>query len=78
MAEGGQMPFPGRDLEEENKALRAEIERLRKVLTSNGLTSASALTHRHNSDLRGVFLVRDSGPASRLFCGIPAGARRGT
>jgi len=36
---------------EENKALRAEIERLRKVLASNGLTSASALTHRHNSDL---------------------------
>jgi len=51
MAEGEQMPFPGRDLEGENKALRAEIERLRKVLASNGLTSASALTHRHNSDL---------------------------
>jgi hypothetical protein len=51
MAEGGQMSFPGRDLEEENKALRAEIERLRKVLASNGLISASALTHRHNSDL---------------------------
>ena len=48
------MPFPGRDLEEENKALRAEIERLRKVLASNGLTSASALTNRHNSDLRVV------------------------
>jgi hypothetical protein len=45
------MPFPGRDLEEENKALRAEIECLRKVLASNGLTSASAITHRHNSDL---------------------------
>ncbi len=42
MAEGGQMPFPGRDLEEENKALRAEIERLRKVLASNGLTSVDA------------------------------------
>jgi regulator of replication initiation timing len=54
MAEGGQMPFPGRDLEEENKALRAEIERLRKVLASNGLTSASALTHGHNSDLPAV------------------------
>ena len=51
MAEGGQMPFPGRDLKEEHKALRAEIEPLRKVLASNGLTSASALTHRHNSDL---------------------------
>ena len=51
MAEGGQMPFPGRDLEEENKALRVEIERLRKILASNGLTSSSALTHRHNSDL---------------------------
>ncbi len=48
------MPFPGRDLEEENKALRAEIELLRKVLASNGLTSASALTHRHNSDLPAV------------------------
>ena len=45
------MPFPGRDLEEENKALRAEIERQRKVLASNGLTSASALAHRHKSDL---------------------------
>jgi len=45
MAEGGQMPFPGRDPEEENKALRAEIKRLRKILASNGLTSASALTH---------------------------------
>jgi hypothetical protein len=54
MAEGGQMPFPGRDLKEENKALRAEIERLRKVLASNGLTSASALAHRHNSDLPAV------------------------
>jgi len=42
MAEGGQMPFPGRDLEEENKALRAEIERLRKVLASNDLTSVDA------------------------------------
>lgn len=51
MAEGGKVTFPGRDLEEENKALRAEIERLRKVLASNGLTSASALTHPHNSDL---------------------------
>jgi hypothetical protein len=51
MAEGWQMPLPGRDPEEENKALRAEIKRLRKVLASNGLTSASALTHRHNSDL---------------------------
>lgn len=39
--EGVQMPFSGRDLEEENKALRAEIERLRKVLAANGLTSAS-------------------------------------
>ena len=48
------MSFPGRDLEEENKALRAEIERLRKVLASNGLTSASALTHPHNSDLPAV------------------------
>jgi hypothetical protein len=54
MAEGGQRPFPGRDLEEENKALRAEIEHLRKILASNGLTSASALTHRHNSDLPAV------------------------
>ena len=36
MAEGGQMPFPGRALEEENKALRAKIESLRKVLASNG------------------------------------------
>ena len=43
MAEGGQISFPGRDLEEENKALRAEIERLRRILASNGLTSASAL-----------------------------------
>src|SRR5208282_3574328 len=34
--------------------LRAEIERLRKILASNGLTSASALTHRHNSDLPAV------------------------
>jgi len=54
MAEGGQMPFPGRDPEEDNKALRAEIERLRKVLASNGSTSASQLTHRHNSDLPAV------------------------
>jgi superfamily II DNA or RNA helicase len=54
MAEGGQMPFPGRDLEEENKALREEIQRLRKILAANGLTSASALTNRHNSDLRVV------------------------
>jgi hypothetical protein len=54
MAEGGWIPFPGRDPEEENKALRAEIERLRKILASNGLTSASALTHRHNSDLPAV------------------------
>jgi hypothetical protein len=43
--------FPKRDLEEENKAIRAEIECLRKVLASNGLTSASALTCPHNSDL---------------------------
>lgn len=54
MAEGGRMPFPGRDLEEENKALRTEIELLRKVLASNGLISASVLTHRHNSDLPAV------------------------
>jgi regulator of replication initiation timing len=54
MADGWQMPLPGRDPEEENKALRAEIKRLRKVLASNGLTSASALTHRHNSDLPAV------------------------
>ncbi len=51
MDEGGQMSFPGRDLEEENKALRAEIERLRQVLASNGLTSASALTNQHTSGL---------------------------
>jgi superfamily II DNA or RNA helicase len=51
VAEGVQMPFPVRDLEEENKALRKEIERLRKVLAASGLTSASALTNQHSSDL---------------------------
>jgi hypothetical protein len=51
VAEGVQMPFPVRGLEEENKALRKEIERLRKVLAASGLTSASALTNQHNSDL---------------------------
>ena len=51
VAEGEQTPFSGRDLEEENKALRKEIERLRKVLAANGLTSASALNNQHNSDL---------------------------
>ena len=51
VAEGVQMPFPVRDLEEENKALRKEIERLRRVLAANGLTSASALTNQHSSDL---------------------------
>jgi hypothetical protein len=50
----GRLPFPRRDLEEENKVLRAEIERLRKILVSNDLTSASALTHRHHSDLPAV------------------------
>ena len=50
-AEGVQMLFPGCDLEEENKALRAEIERLRKVLAANGLTSASALIKQCNCDL---------------------------
>lgn len=38
VTEGGQAPFSGRNLEEENKALRAEIERLRKMLASNRLT----------------------------------------
>ena len=51
VAEGVQMPFPVRDLKEENKALREEIQRLRKVLAANGLTSASARTNQHNSDL---------------------------
>ncbi|MGA3133903.1 MAG: hypothetical protein ABSD59_24345, partial [Terracidiphilus sp.] len=51
VAEGAQRPVSGRDLEEENKALRKEIERLRKVLAANGLTSASALTNQHNSYL---------------------------
>ena len=51
MTVGRETLFPKRDLEEENKALQAENERLRKVQASNGLTSASALTHRHNSDL---------------------------
>lgn len=51
VAEGGHMPPQGRDLEEENKALRAEIERPQKVLAANGLTSPSALTHQHKSDL---------------------------
>ena len=51
VAEGAQTPFSGRDLEEENKALRKEIERLRKVLAANGLTSPSALANQHNSDL---------------------------
>jgi len=51
VAEDGQKPFSGRNLEEENKALRDEIERLRKILASNVLTSASALTNQHNSDL---------------------------
>jgi regulator of replication initiation timing len=65
MAEGGQLPYPGRNLEEENKALRAEIERLRKVLASNGLISASALTHRHNSDLPAV-PKQQEGPQERI------------
>ena len=43
VAEGVQMPFPVRDLKEENKALREEIQRLRKVLAANGLTSAFAM-----------------------------------
>ena len=51
VAEGVQMPFPVRDLKEENKALREEIQRLRGVLAANGLTSASARTNQHNSDL---------------------------
>ncbi len=51
VAEGVQMPIPVRDLEEVNKALREEIERLRKVLAANGLASVSSLTNQHNSDL---------------------------
>jgi hypothetical protein len=51
VAEGVQMPFPVRDLEEENRDFREEIERLRGVLAANGLSSASALTNQLNSDL---------------------------
>lgn len=54
VTEGGQAPFSGRNLEEENKALRAEIERLRRILASNRLTSASVLSNQHNSDLSPV------------------------
>src|SRR6202035_3009203 len=55
MTEGRETLFPKRDLEEENRLLRTKIERLRRrILASNGLTSASALTHRHNSDLPAV------------------------
>ena len=51
VAEGAQMPFPVRDLEEKNKALGKETQRLGKVLAAKGLTSASALTNQQNSDL---------------------------
>lgn len=47
---GEQMPTQGHDLEEENKALRAEIERLRKILEALGSTSASALGNQHDDN----------------------------
>jgi hypothetical protein len=42
-AEGKQTPSQEQDLEEENKALRAEIERLRRIMAANGLTAAYLL-----------------------------------
>jgi hypothetical protein len=51
VAESGKTQFPGRDLEEENITLRAEIERLRRILAANGLTAASAIRNQHNSRL---------------------------
>jgi hypothetical protein len=42
MTEGGQMLFQSRDLEEENRFLRVEIERLKMILATHGLFAASA------------------------------------
>jgi len=48
MAEPIMPPIPLPNLEEENQALRAEIERLRKILAANGLTSPATLTNQHS------------------------------
>ena len=45
MEEDVQPPDTKRDLEGENRALRAEIDRLRRILAANGLPSASALAN---------------------------------
>ena len=48
MAEPIMPPIPLPNLEEGNQALRAEIERLRKILAANGLTSPAKLTNQHS------------------------------
>lgn len=43
-----------RDLEEENRTLRAEIDRLRRILAANGLPSASMLESKREPNLQAV------------------------
>ena len=50
MEEGLQPPDTNRDLERENRTLRAEIDRLRKILAANGLPSASALANTRETN----------------------------
>ena len=43
MTESGKTQFPKRGLEDENRLLRVEVERLRQILATHGLPTASAL-----------------------------------
>jgi len=43
MTESGKTQFPKRGLEEENQLLRLEVERLKQILATHGLSAASAL-----------------------------------
>lgn len=51
MAEPSSPASTHRSLEEENKTLRTELERLRKILAASGLTTASALANQSNSHM---------------------------
>jgi regulator of replication initiation timing len=45
MTEGGNTLFTKLDLEEENRLLRVEVERLKQRLAAHGLPTASVLIH---------------------------------